>query len=58
MSEPLYTQEDRDLFAMQFLLFALHDPRAKALIESHTPVGIILDLYKDRPYLDLDTSKQ
>lgn len=52
------TNEERDLFAMQFLAFALHDPRAKSLITAGTPAGAILAFYKDRPYLDEDTSKQ
>lgn len=53
-----FTEEERDLFAMSFFVFALTDPRAQALIEAGTPPKSILDLYKDRPYLDMDTSKQ
>lgn len=53
-----YTEEDRDLFACSFLVFALFDPRAKALVEANTPVGKILDFYKDRAFIDPDTSKQ
>lgn len=56
--EKIYTEEDRDLFAMSFLVFALYDPRAVALRDAHSPAGAILDLYKDRAYIDPDTSKQ
>lgn len=53
-----YTEEERDLFAMSFFVFAMTDPRAQALIEAGTPTKAILDFYKDRSYLDMDTSKQ
>jgi hypothetical protein len=56
--ERKFTEEERDVFAMSFLVFALFDPRAQALIKAGTPAGAVLDLYKDRPYLDEDTSKQ
>jgi glycyl-tRNA synthetase alpha subunit len=51
-------QEERDVFAMSFLVFALFDPRAQALINARSPAGAILALYKDRPSLDPDTSNQ
>lgn len=58
MKPLLFTEEDRDLFAMSFLVFALTDTRAQALLKAKTPLKTILDLYKDRPFLDLDPSKQ
>lgn len=58
MTDRLFTEEERDLFAMSFYLFALTDPRAQALIEARTPTGAILALYKDRAYIDNDPSKQ
>jgi len=53
-----YTEDEKELFAMQFVVFALTDPRAQGLIAAKSPVGAILDLYKDRAYIDEDTSKQ
>ena len=49
--------EDKDLFALSFLVFALTDPRAQALLQAHSPTGAILALYKDRPFLQ-DASQQ
>ena len=54
----MVTEEERDNFAIAFLVFASCDPRAKALLEARTPPGKVLDFYKDRAYLDNDTSKQ
>lgn len=53
-----FTEEERDVFAMSFLVFALFDPRAQALIQAGTPAGAVVALYKDRAYIDEDTSKQ
>lgn len=53
-----FTEEERNTFAMSFLVFALSDPRAKALIDSKSPVKTILDLYKDRPFIDLNPENQ
>lgn len=58
LTDKIFTEEERDIFAMSFLVFVLSDLRAKALIDSKSPVKIILDLYKDRPYLDLNSSNQ
>jgi transcriptional regulator with XRE-family HTH domain len=56
--EQLKAEQERDEFALSFLVFALTDPRAQALIQARSPVTAILDLYKDRPYLGPDTTKQ
>lgn len=53
-----FTEEERDLFAMSFLVFALFDPRAIALRESNFPTKSILDLYKDRAYIDPNPANQ
>lgn len=58
MNQPKFTEEDRDVFAMSFYVFAMTDPRAIALREAHSPIGSLLDLYKDRPFLSLDPSNQ
>lgn len=54
----LRVTENIDNFACGFLVWALFDPVAQVLIKSNTPPAIILDRYKDRPYIDQDTSKQ
>lgn len=56
--EKHFTEEERDLFAMSFLVFVLSDARAQALIKVKTPTKALLDLYKDRAYLHEDGSHQ
>lgn len=51
-------ETERDVFAMGFLVFALTDLRAQALIEAGSSVKAILDFYKDRAFVDNDSSKQ
>ena len=50
--------EEKDNFACAFLVFAMCDPLAKALLEAKTPPAKVLEFYKDRAYLDTDPSKQ
>lgn len=54
----LETKDERDIFAMSFLVFALYDPRAKELIKLKGGTRAILDLYENRTYLDQNPSNQ
>lgn len=51
-------EEDRDIFAMSFCVWLLCDPIAQGLIAAKVTAYSLLQHYKDRPYLDQDTSKQ
>lgn len=50
--------EERDNFAIAFAGWVKHDPQAHAYQEAKVSAGELLRLYKDRPYINTDPSKQ
>lgn len=46
------SKEDADNFAMSFVVWALHDPQAKAYLEAGCTTYQLLEKYKNRPYID------
>lgn len=52
------SEEERDNFSISFAIWALHDPQAKSYQEAGITAYGLLEKYKDRPYINTDTSKQ
>ncbi len=50
--------EDKDNFAISFAVWVLHDQQAKSYLNSGCSAYQLLEKYKDRPYIDNDSSKQ
>ncbi len=50
--------EDKDNFAISFAVWVMHDQQAKAYLNSGCSAYQLLEKYKDRPYIDNDSSKQ
>lgn len=46
------SKKDADNLAMSFVVWALHDPQAKAYLEAGCTTYQLLEKYKSRPYID------
>ena|SRR3990167_7195232 len=57
-AELIETITSRDLFAISFAVWAMHNPQAKAYQEVGISAYDLLEKYKDRPFINYDTSKQ
>jgi len=56
--ERKYTEEERDNFAIAYAIWCMFDPQAKAYRETGCSAYKLLQLYKDRPYINTDPSVQ
>lgn len=58
MDKKTYTQEERDNFAISFAIWCLYDPQAHFYQNAGLTAYQLLEKYKDRPFVDMDASKQ
>lgn len=52
--EQKYTEEERDVFALSFLVWYLHAEDAQIYLSQGLAAGEMLDIYKNRPFLKTD----
>lgn len=50
--------EEADNFAIRFAIWVKHDPQAQAYQEAGVTAHKLLELYKDRPYIDTNPNNQ
>lgn len=53
-----YTEEERDNFAIAYAIWVKYDAQAQMYLDSGVTAYKLLELYKDRPFINTDPSKQ
>lgn len=56
--EQKYTEEERDVFALSFLIWYLYAEDAQIYKSQEMTAGEMLDIYKSRPYLKTDQPQE